>query len=281
MAQSRQTILARIASVKSTKKITKAMQLVASSKLTKQKDAMESNRIYSSALFEMMSLVLQSGEKSIYMQENQDKPAYVFVIASDMGLCGAYNTNVFHMIRDHLSSEDKIVMVGGRGIAWMNSKNRKMEKTLQDLHEDNAYSVLAMQMEEALTLFEKKEISKIQVLYTQYKNTLSFEPVLETILPIQPVNKEEEKKMHAQLIYEPGKEQMLQELIPMVCKSLLFSHFLEAHTSEQASRRMAMESATDNATELETSLEFKYNQARQASITQEITEIVGGANALS
>ena len=74
---------------------------------------------------------------------------------------------------------------------------------------------------------------------------------------------------------------MLQELIPMVCKSLLFSHFLEAHTSEQASRRMAMESATDNATELETSLEFKYNQARQASITQEITEIVGGANALS
>ena len=136
-------------------------------------------------------------------------------------------------------------------------------------------------MEEALTLFEKKEISKIQVLYTQYKNTLSFEPVLETILPIQPVKKEEEKKMHAQLIYEPGKEQMLQELIPMVCKSLLFSHFLEAHTSEQASRRMAMESATDNATELETSLEFKYNQARQASITQEITEIVGGANALS
>ena len=141
------------------------------------------------------------------------------------------------------------------------------------------YTSLATKMDEALQLYEQKEISSIQVLYTHYKNTLTFVPTLETILP---VSKQEEKEhiAKAEMIFEPDQQSMLKDVIPMAAKSILFSKVLESKTSEQASRRMAMESATDNADELQATLELAFNQARQAAITQEITEIVGGANAL-
>ena len=112
MAQNRQAIQARIRSVDSTKKITKAMQLVASSKLNRQKQLMEENRVYASALQELMTLVLSSiGDQSIYLHENEGKPSYVFVITSDMGLCGGYNSNVFKMLSQEVSKEDRIVML--------------------------------------------------------------------------------------------------------------------------------------------------------------------------
>ena len=135
-------------------------------------------------------------------------------------------------------------------------------------------------MEEALHLYEKQDISSIKILYTHYKNTLTFVPTLQTILPVSKPLKEE-NKLEPEMIFEPGKQEMLADMIPMAMKSVLFSKFLESKTSEQASRRMAMESATDNANELQEALELAFNQARQAAITQEITEIVGGANALT
>ena len=138
---------------------------------------------------------------------------------------------------------------------------------------------LANEMQVALDLFEEKKISKIQVLYTHYKNTLTFVPTLETILPVSK-GERQEKTIGQDTIFEPGKEAMLSQIIPLACKSLLYSLYLESKTSEQASRRMAMESATDNATELQEQLELAYNRIRQGAITQEITEIVGGANAL-
>ena len=280
MAETRQAIQARIKSVDSTKKITKAMQLVASSKLTKQKQIMEQNREYASALEEMLMMVLRSAKKnSIYLNSDKTKPSYVFVIASDMGLCGGYNANIFKKIQSDLKAEDQIVMIGSRGLAWIKNRNYTVVDQLCDLNEDSMYPALSSKMEEALHLYEKQDISSIKILYTHYKNTLTFVPTLQTILPVSKPLKEE-NKLEPEMIFEPGKQEMLADMIPMAMKSVLFSKFLESKTSEQASRRMAMESATDNATELQDALELAFNQARQAAITQEITEIVGGANAL-
>lgn len=280
MAQTRQAIQARIKSVDSTKKITKAMQLVASSKLTKQKQIMEQNREYASALEEMLMMVLRSAKKnSIFLNSDKTKPSYVFVIASDMGLCGGYNANIFKKIQSDLKAEDQIVIIGSRGLAWIKNRNYTVVDQLCDLNEDSMYPALSSKMEEALHLYEKQDISSIKILYTHYKNTLTFVPTLQTILPVSKPLKEE-NKLEPEMIFEPGKQEMLADMIPMAMKSVLFSKFLESKTSEQASRRMAMESATDNANELQDALELAFNQARQAAITQEITEIVGGANAL-
>lgn len=280
MAQTRQAIQARIKSVDSTKKITKAMQLVASSKLTKQKQIMEQNREYASALEELLMMVLRSAKKnSIYLNSDKTKSSYVFVITSDMGLCGGYNANIFKKIQSDLKAEDQIVMIGSRGLAWIKNRNYTVVDQLCDLNEDSMYPALSSKMEEALHLYEKQDISSIKILYTHYKNTLTFVPTLQTILPVSKPLKEE-NKLEPEMIFEPGKQEMLADMIPMAMKSVLFSKFLESKTSEQASRRMAMESATDNANELQDALELAFNQARQAAITQEITEIVGGANAL-
>ena len=281
MAQNRQAIQARIRSVDSTKKITRAMQLVAASKLNRQKQVMEENREYASALSELLTVVLQAGQKnSIYLQENEGKPSYVFVITSDMGLCGGYNANVQKIIQSQLNSNDKIVMIGSRGASWIHSRDFNVVAELLDLDFDNDYASLSEKMEEALTLFENKEISCIKILYTYFKNTLTFVPEMITVLPVQ---KPESKgtQSHAVMLFEPSQEEMMAQVIPMICKSTLYSKYLESKTSEQASRRMAMESATDNAQQLRDELEFAFNQARQAAITQEITEIVGGSNALS
>ncbi|MDD7281350.1 ATP synthase F1 subunit gamma [Floccifex sp.] len=282
MAQNRQAIQARIRSVDSTKKITKAMQLVASSKLNRQKQLMEDNRVYASALQELLTLVLQSiGDNSVYLNENEGKPACVFVITSDMGLCGGYNANVLKMIQQEVKPEDHIIMIGSRGAAWAKSQKLLLEECFVDLNEDEDYLVLSTQMQKALNQFLNKEISSIKILYTYYKNTLSFIPTLETILPVSKREEKVEAKSHAQMIFEPSKEEMMANVIPMILKSTLYSRYLESKTSEQASRRMAMENATDNAQQLRDDLEFAFNQARQAAITQEITEIVGGSDAVS
>ena len=281
MAQNRQAIKARIRSVDSTKKITRAMQLVASSKLNRQKQLMEENREYANALQQLLGLVLKStGDNSIYLNENEGKPAYIFVITSDMGLCGAYNANIFKMIQSECKPDDRIIMIGSRGSSWIRSKNYSVEETFIDLNEDDDYISLSTQMQKALNAFEKKEISSIKILYTYYKNTLTFVPTMETVLPVKRVETEE-KKSNAVMLFEPGKEELLGSVIPMILKSTIYSKYLESKTSEQASRRMAMENATDNAQELRDELEFAFNQARQAAITQEITEIVGGSNAVS
>lgn len=282
MAQSRQAIQARINSVSSTKKITKAMQLIASSKLTRQKQVMEENRSYAQGLQELFTMVLKSSDSnSIYLKGSEDKPAVVFVITSDMGLCGGYNANIYRMIQDEISSNDYVVMIGSRGVSWIQKREYVLHDHFIDLNEDDAYDSLAKSMQGALDLFERKEISKIQILYTHYKNTLTFVPTLETVLPVSKPKSEEKQGLHADMIFEPDKESMLEMMIPMVTKSILYSRFLESKTSEQASRRMAMESATDNADELQNELELVFNRVRQGAITQEITEIVGGANALS
>ncbi len=279
MAQGKLAIKARIRSVDSTKKITKAMQLVASSKLKKQKQYMEENREYAHYLKETVSDILMSlkDSKHPYLQRHEGK-AVTIVFTSDMGLCGGYNANVLRKLEKEIGNEDDMIMIGTRGVNWIKNRDFHVIKEEMDL-EDECYNELAVIADELLMQYRNQEIGSIRILYTKFINSVSFEPDYVTLLPIEDVAHQEDA-YERDTDFEPSGNQILDTLIPMYVRSLLYSYYLQTKTSEQASRRMAMESATDNAEEIKETLELQYNQARQAAITQEITEIVGGVNAL-
>lgn len=279
MAKGKLAIKARIRSVESTQKITSAMQLVAASKLKKQKHYMEENREYAYYLKETVQEILRNMNQTSHPYLDQHEgTACTIVFTSDMGLCGGYNANVQRMLETYKS--DEIFMIGSRGVNWIRTKDFRVYDTRIDI-EDNGYIQLTEIVDQVLNNYRSNEISSIRVVYTHYANPVTFIPTMVELLPV----KQEEVKQtiagaHALTEFEPQGSGILDTLVPLYVRSLVYSFYLETKTSEQASRRMAMESATDNAQELKESLELEFNQARQASITQEITEIVGGVNAL-
>lgn len=279
MAQGKLAIKARIRSVDSTKKITKAMQLVASSKLKKQKQYMEENREYAHYLKETVTDILTSltDSKHPYLQPHEGKAATI-VFTSDMGLCGGYNANVLRMLEKEIGNADDIIMIGTRGVNWIKSRDFHVIRTETEIADDG-YDDLAVLADELLAMYRSQQIASIRILYTKFVNSLSFVPEYVTLLPIT-VSDTQKDSAERDTDFEPSGDQILDTLIPLYVRSLLYSYYLQTKTSEQASRRMAMESATDNAEEIKETLALQYNQARQAAITQEITEIVGGVNAL-
>lgn len=279
MAVGKLAIKARIRSVDSTMKITKAMQLVATSKLKKQKQFMEENKEYAFYLKDTVSQILSSIEQSNhpYLTLNPDRKPYTIIFTSDMGLCGGYNANMYRLIQQVVQPDDPVVIIGSRGSTWIQNKGMHVVDSYTNLADDS-YNELMSVADQALALYRKQEISEIRILYTKFENSVTFTPVMDVLLPIK--KEEGHKKSNVETLFEPAGESILDEIVPMYVRSLLYSYYLETKTSEQASRRMAMENATDNADELKQTLELQFNQARQAAITQEITEIVGGVNAL-
>ena len=278
MGASQLAIKSRIRSVDSTMKITKAMQLVAASKYTRQKERMKQNKEYVHYLKEVLEQILANLTTfdNPYLVENTDAPTLTIVFTSDMGLCGAYNANVYRLLEAECPQDEQLVMLGTQGAVWAKSRQRNVVEEYIQVEDDN-YALLAQLAESALAKYRNQEIGKIRIVYTEFINPLRFEPKIVTLLPVEKVEK---KGASADTIFEPSEEEILNDLIPMSIKSLVYSYYLETKTSEQASRRTSMETATDNAEDLKSTLELAYNQARQAAITQEITEIVGGANAL-
>ena len=278
MGASQLAIKSRIRSVDSTMKITKAMQLVAASKYTRQKERMKQNKEYAHYLKEVLEQILANLTTfdNPYLVENTGAPTLTIVFTSDMGLCGAYNANVYRLLEAECPQDEQLVMLGTQGAVWAKSRQRNVVEEYIQVEDDN-YALLAQLAESALAKYRNQEIGKIRIVYTEFINPLRFEPKIVTLLPVEKVEK---KGASADTIFEPSEEEILNDLIPMSIKSLVYSYYLETKTSEQASRRTSMETATDNAEELKSTLELAYNQARQAAITQEITEIVGGANAL-
>ena len=278
MGASQLAIKSRIRSVDSTMKITKAMQLVAASKYTRQKERMKQNKEYAHYLKEVLEQILANLTTfdNPYLVENADAPTLTIVFTSDMGLCGAYNANVYRLLQAECPQDEQLVMLGTQGAVWAKSHQRNVVEEYIQVEDDN-YALLAQLAESALAKYRNQEIGKIRIVYTEFINPLRFEPKIVTLLPVEKVEK---KGASADTIFEPSEEEILNDLIPMSIKSLVYSYYLETKTSEQASRRTSMETATDNAEDLKSTLELAYNQARQAAITQEITEIVGGANAL-
>ncbi len=282
MAQGKQALKQRIRSINATKKITSAMELIANSKLQKQRGMMEKNREYAKVLKETVGEILYNnqGIQNQYLQEKKSGKRLTIMFCSDLGLCGGYNVNMMKLVSEMIKPEDPIFLVGTKQIPWLKMRNYNILNTVVS-SDSISFQELRKLVQEAMELFRKDEISGIQVLYTEFINTVTFKPVLDTLLPYFP--KEEDvqgKSVQVETIFEPSPNEILDRLIPMAMENVVYSMWMQTKTAEQASRRLAMENATDNATELNDKLVLAYNQARQAAITQEITEIVGGADAL-
>lgn len=285
MAQNKQALKRRIRSIKATKKITGAMEMIAASKLSKQKSLMETNRLYANTLYHTFHRVLAKANlQDISYLKIREGKTVTLVFVSDMGLCGAYNTNVVEKIRQEVDMNSDLWLIGSKE----GSRLRRLGYSVvhQEPGEHLTYGHLTNLVEQILKRYQNQEIAKVQCLYTQFTNSMTFTPILVQLLPIQEdmrpktVDFEEEEALPQDIIFEPDPITLINQLIPMLMNSMMFSIWLETKTSEQAARRMAMDNATDNAEDLIDELVLKFNQTRQAAITQEITEIVAGAQAL-
>ena len=280
MPANKQALRRRIRSVKATKKITSAMELIAASKLQKQKNLMEANRLFASTLHSTLNKVLSRATlDDVKFLKEQPGKKLTLVFVSDMGLCGAYNSNILNYLNNHPDDEQIFMVVGTKGQIWFRRHESQLIMRLPE--SDNlSYSQLSKLGDKATRLFETGEISSFEVLYTKFVNSMTFEPSVIQLLPLKKEVFVKEEPMHQDLILEPNPEELIGQLMPMYMNSLLYSLWLESKTSEQAARRLAMDNATDNAQDIIEELVLKYNQSRQAAITQEITEIVSGAEAL-
>ncbi len=281
MSQSQQALRTRIRSVNSTKKITRAMEMIANAKLFRERTRMEANRSYAEKLHYIAQRAMQEGKDADipYLKKNTSEAVFTILFASDMGLCGSYNQNVLRYAEENLNKEDPIVLVG-------TSLYRQLkEDGFHPLHEEVISSdrltfvMLKEYVSQGIDMFLENKVGRVQVIYTKFINTMTFVPATDVLLPCATSETEQEKST-VETLFEPSPEEILLELIPMMVQDSAYAHWLESTTAEQGSRRMAMKTATDNATDLADDLQLEYNKARQASITQEITEIVGGSEAL-
>ena len=279
-----QEIKRRIKSVESTKKITKAMELVATSKLRKTRNKLEQSKPYYSEVAKTVAELLancKGNNDSAYLKENKDvtKEAYI-VIASSLGLCGGYNANVFKEIKDVIKADDYVYSIGSKASSYLKKNHQGITDTkFEDLNTTFNFKDVTRLVTELTNMYCNQEISKIKIVYTEFINNLTFKPRIVTLLPIDADSFEDIELSKKETLFEPGPEEVLNSLIPMYLQAVIYGYIIESVTSENASRRTSMENATDNADELTEQLLLKYNQARQTAITNEISEIVAGANA--
>ena len=261
-------------------KITKAMELTAVSKLQKTKSRFEANREYNDTFKYCISNALAGIEEEETGKVVSDAKMFL-VISSNMGLCGGYNNNIINMIASTVDKEkDYIVVCGSKAQRYLNSRGYKnvIEYPITNTYTfDDAQKIASLLVQPYLD----KKVCAVKTIYTKYINSLTFSPVVDQLLPLEKTSVESDKVMNDYMvIFEPSKKELLEQLLPLYFKNTIYSTLLESSVSEYASRRTAMENATDNAEELTEHLRLEYNKARQGAITQEITEVVAGANAL-
>lgn len=277
----------RKGSIQSTQQITKAMKLVSTVKLQKSKTRAENAKPYFNQMYSTVSSMLaKSGNiNHPYLQAGDSSKKAVIAITSNRGLAGGYNSNVVKLVTDsELSKEDvEIYAIGKKGIEGLARKGYEIKADYSEVIDEPLYDDASEICKVVLDSFANGEIGEIYLAYTSFKNTVSHEPKLIKLLPVEIEDKEEEKG-DGKLIpmnYEPDEEEALNMIIPKYMTSLLYGALIEAVASENGARMQAMDSATSNAEEMISDLELKYNRARQGSITQELTEIIAGADAIS
>ncbi len=277
MAGNRSAIKARIKSVNATKKITGAMKLISNVKLQKEKARFERIFVYSDELRKVAAEVLSSDHDfdHVYFKENNAEKRFVLYISSDLGMCGAYNGNMLRFLDGQVSKNDLLYVVGTHSYNHLKNEGYTV---INDLYPSDGLDPFDFKKiaGEALKMYREGQISGIDMVYTAYLNTISFEPRKITLMPAVT----QHQRSGVVTLLEPDPLEVIERLIPMMVENTFYAKYVEAKTAEQASRRLAMENATDNAEELVEKLTLQYNQARQAAITQEITEIVSGADAL-
>ncbi len=273
----------RIASVKSTQKITKAMGMVATVKLKRFKDAVSSTASYNAGLRRIMAeLFLHDEEtKTHYGQENAEVEGALFIlVTSSLGLCGAYNNNLYKFVESVVDpSKDFILPVGEKGRAHYAHDPRYKDHLILDTNFDPSLDPKKVDAncKRIKDAFNRKKYRKIALIYTEYINSISFEPRVMTLLPVTLDPQPREDESYCPPLFEPSARQQIHDLMPYYLGSELFHKIAQADLCEQASRRNAMDAANDNADELLAKLTIEYNKARQTAITQEIVEVVSGS----
>lgn len=276
----------RKTSISSTQQITKAMKLVSTVKLQKARNKAEETTPYFNYMYQTVSSMLAKAGTidHPYLRESGSKTKGILVITSNRGLAGGYNANVVRLVTgNEMPMEDvKIFTVGRKGQEALLRKGYTMEKDYSDVMEGPMYEDAQEISRDLLKAYTDGEIGEIYLAYTHFKNTVSHEPKMLRLLPVQIEDTAEEKQQPDLLMnFEPNEEEALDRIIPKYITSLIYGALVEAVASENGARMQAMDSATSNAEEMISDLSLKYNRARQGSITQELTEIIAGAEAIS
>lgn len=295
----------RIKSVNSTRQITKAMELVSSAKVIRAREKMDRYRPYFRAVSDVVGEVLGGDEiiVSDYVEGAREiKKTLYIVISGDRGLCGGYNSNIYKLFTtlDEGEESDTIVIpIGVKSVEYFTKRNYEILESYPGIGETITYEQAREIADKSRELYESGEVDEIYLVYTQFVSMISQKTTMERLLPMSPKEVEEnvaklagEEEENESLLggdksaltevtlFEPDQEKFFELFVPLYVESMVYGGIVEAFASEQAARRTAMENASDNAKEMIEQLELFYNRARQAAITQEITEIVGGANAL-
>ena len=281
-------IKSRITSVKSTIQITSAMKMVSAAKLKKAQDAIIQLRPYSNKLTEIMSSVSSASEDSSqnkYSEVRDVNKILLVPITSNRGLCGGFNANIIKKtieIEKELNSKSEltILSIGKKSSEFFKKNKYNVHSTHDDVFQDVNYEDVSKIAELILNDFANEKFDKVILVYNQFKNAATQIVMQEDFLPLNKTQSENSQEA-VDYIYEPGKDEILNELIPKSLKTQLFKAILDSNASEHGARMTAMHKATENATELKNELTLSYNKARQAAITGEILEIVGGAEALN
>lgn len=287
-------IRTRIASVKTTRQVTSAMKMVSAAKLKKAQDAILQIRPYADKLHSIMaslSASLENVDDSPYIENRVPKKVLVVLLTSNRGLCGGFNTNISKTAIDLVNEKyaDQLqsgaldfFCIGKQGERYLKHRNYKVANAENSLFEALTFDNVSLVAERIMKAFTDKTYDKVELVYNQFKNAAMQIQASEQFLPVEiDENTEEPHAGNYNFIYEPSKEEIVTELIPRSLKIQLYKALLDSHAAEHGARMTAMHQATDNATTLIGDLTLQYNKARQAAITGEILEIVGGAEALN
>ena len=274
----------RISSVSSTMQITSAMKMVSAAKLKKAQDAITAMRPYSDKLTQMLVNLSSSVDfENVYLSPRKVKNKLIVCVTSNRGLCGAFNSNVIKKCTEIANSSDESVSflcIGKKG-ADILSKNYNVVQTNNEIFDDLTFENTSAIADKLMSIFINKECDSVQIVYNKFKNAATQIVIHEQYLPIENNDSENDQKESSDYIFEPSQVEIISELIPKSLKTQLYKSIRDSYASEHGARMTAMHKATDNATELRDQLKLTYNKARQAAITNEILEIVGGAEALN
>ena len=277
-------IRARITSVGSTMQITSAMKMVSAAKLKRAQDAITQMRPYANKLSELLvnlSSTLEASEGGVYAQAREVKSILIVAVTSNRGLCGAFNNNVIKSAKVLAENYEQasFVTIGKKASEYFAKNGYHVISSHDDLYNDLSFANTSAIAQDLMDHFVEGRYDKVVVVYNQFKNAASQNLMTEAYLPVE--TSANDTATIGDYIFEPKKEKIVAELIPKSLKLQLFKAVLDSHASEHGARMTAMHKATDNAGELKRELTLTYNKARQAAITGEILEIVGGAEALN
>lgn len=278
----------RISSISSTMQITSAMKMVSAAKLSKAQDAIVKMRPYSQKLTELiqnLSATAEGDMGSALTEQREVKNVLIVAISSNRGLAGAFNSNVIkkvkHLIEDDFQNQKVEILTLGKKANDILKKTETIFEHNQHIYDDLNFSNSLEISKKLMHIFEQKQFDKVVLVYNQFKNAATQFVVAEDFLPLVPPQEEDSSVSQSDYIFEPQKDEILKELMPKALNIQLFKALRDSFASEHGARMTAMHKATENATELRDGLKLTYNKARQAAITNEILEIVAGAEALN